>query len=172
MADIQLGDILAIRGKDPLSDLICRLTGPISHVGMFVGTHPPIVIEAIATGVKIRPLPVSLRETREAYCIQDRKLDDTQRQALVYRALEFFGEGYGYWDLLMQLANAFWHTKWFTERLSPGLSRAPICSALDALDYAEQLHVEFGCRPCDATPSDIWRFARGHPEMFDVLRVK
>jgi hypothetical protein len=167
-----VADILAVHGTDWVSRTIERLThGCVSHVGLLIGDNPPVVIEAIAPRVKVRPFYVSIEEASEAWVIHDRRLTNLQRSLLVNRALEFCGEGYGYWDLLMQLCDVLFKTRFFTERLSFRLIHRPICSALDAIDYS-QLGVEFGCEPRDATPNDIYEFALSHPEIFTVEKVK
>ena len=157
--EFQSGDIIAIRGSGWLPDNICKAThSEVSHVGLVIGTSPTIVIEALWR-VKTNPIAVTINNAEKVWCIRYPNLTDKNRVDLVQAALKFSADDYGGFDLVLQLADAAFKTKWFTENIGKTfLNHFPICSFLVAAAY-RQIGITFSSTDWSVTPSDIMNFA-------------
>lgn len=169
----RVGDIVAIRGTGFLSRAILKATGnTVSHVGMIIAASPgpTLVIEALWR-VKTRPLVLSLDGAEKAYLLSDHSLEEKQRNELVFNACKFSAEDYGWWALVLQGADAIFHTTFFTDRFAWGMDRHPICSYLVAKAY-QSLGLTFGREKSRSiTPADIYRFASTHPLVYSVTLI-
>jgi len=172
-ASLQAGDILAIRGTGFFARGILAATGnTVSHVGMVLAPTPgPLVIEALWR-VKTRPLSLSIQDSEKAYILSDLSLTPSQRETVVLNACKFSADGYGWWDIGLQAADAVCHTTFFTGRLSWGLNSHPICSYLVAEAYVS-LGLTFGRKTLQSiTPADIFNFALQQPDIYTVTEIK
>ena len=172
-ASLQAGDILAIRGTGFFAQGILAATGnTVSHVGMVLAPAPgPLVIEALWR-VKTRPLSLSIQDSEKAYILSDLSLTPSQRETVVLNACKFSADGYGWWDIGLQAADAVCHTTFFTDRLSWGLEGHPICSYLVAAAYVS-LGLTFGRKTLQSiTPADIFNFALQQPDIYTVTEIK
>jgi hypothetical protein len=169
---VKAGDIVAVRGKGWLSRGILMAThGQVSHVGMLISAEPVIVIEALSR-VRTRPLAETLHEVEAAWILSDRSLTEAQRITLIERACLFSADGYGYAEIVKQALDAAFKTTWFTDNLSRRLDQHPICSYLVAKAYAS-IGLNFGAKRAESiTPADIYRFALGHPDLYDVMPIQ
>ncbi len=170
---IQPGDILAVRGTGFFSEGILKATGnTVSHVGMVIAPKPgPLVIEALWR-VKTRPLCLSIRDAEKAYILSDQSLTPGQRETLVLNACKFSADGYGWWDIGLQAADAVFHTTFFTDRLSFSLESHPICSYIVAKAY-DSLGLTFGRKKLQSiTPADIFNFASERHDLYTVTQIK
>jgi hypothetical protein len=174
MPPIQFGDILAIRGTGFFSRAILKATGnTVSHVGMIIAAAPgpTLVIEALWR-VKTRPLILSIGDAEKAYILSDHSLNSDQRMTLVSNACVFSADGYGWWDIGLQAADAVCHTTLFTDRFAWKLNRHPICSYLVARAY-QSIGLTFGREKAQSiTPADIYNFASTHPKHYSVTQAK
>lgn len=171
---IHAGDILAIRGAGFLSRGILMATGnSVSHIGLIIAAPPgpTLVIEALWR-VKTRPLSLSIAGAERAYILSDHSLAPDQRETLVSNACAFSAEAYGWWDIVLQAADAIFRTTFFTDHLSWSLGSHPICSYLVAKAY-ESLELTFGRKKLQSiTPADIFNFASNHPKLYSVTQIK
>lgn len=170
---LQAGDILAIRGTGFFAEGILAATGnTVSHVGMVLAARPgPLVIEALWR-VKTRPLSLSIQGAEKAYILSDGSLTPDARDTIVINACTFSADGYGWWDIGLQAADALFHTTFFTDHLSWDLKGHPICSYLVAKAYSS-LGLTFGSKkPQSITPADIFNFASQHPGIYTVTQIK
>ena len=174
MPPVQIGDILAIRGTSFFARAILKATGnTVSHLGMIIAAAPgpDLVIEALWR-VQTRPLPISIADAEKAYILSDHSLNPAQRNQLVSNACEFSADGYGWWDIGLQGADAIFHTTFFTDRFAWKLNRHPICSYLVARAY-QQLGLTFGRTKVQSiTPADVYNFAVQYPEIYSVTQIK
>jgi len=170
---LQAGDILAIRGIGFFARGILAATGnTVSHVGIVLAPRPgPLVIEALWR-VKTRPLSLSIEDADKAYILSDKSLTPDRRDSMVIDACKFSAEGYGWWDIGLQAADAVFRTTFFTDHLSWALKGHPICSYLVAKAYGS-LGLTFGSKkPQSITPADIFDFASHHPAIYTVTQIK
>ncbi len=170
---IKPGDVMAIRGSGLLSNLICDMTGPISHVGI-VGAAPvpdPRRIEVIQALTKVEQVPLadSIANAHYAYILHALTLTDDQRAALVNWAQGKLGTAYDYADLLWQACDKIGRTDWFTQHWA---SRdKEICSELVAQDYSH-IGFNFGVADRTATPVDIYDFALANGAKYQIIPLK
>ena len=171
-ANIQAGDILVVRGTGFFSNAILRLTGnTVSHAGLVVSTSPVILITEALWRVKTRPIQISISAAEHAYILQPKNLDSDKRSTMIFTASTFSADGYGVWDIVMQLLNLAFRTTWFTET-DPWVSQHPICSAVAANAYASA-GLTFGKRSWKSlTPADLYNFAKSNPDKYAVFEVK
>jgi len=170
---VRPGDVMAIRGSSLLSNLICDITGPISHVGMVLDVARPVpdaitVIQALAE-IESLTLAESIADARYAYILHALDLSDDERARICASARAKLGVSYDYLDLLWQANDKLFRTDWFTEHLhSP---RQEICSEFVAQDYAA-IGRTFGVPADDATPVDIFEFALAQPARFSIIPLR
>lgn len=170
------GDIIAIRGRGWLADHICKATkSEVSHVGLVIGTHPVIVLEALLR-VKTNPLARTIENSTSTWRIRDLAITEDVRERIVNDALYFSAEDYGFADLLLQLLDALMRTRFFTGKVGRlFLRRFPICSFVVAEAYANAgttFGVDpFGVDPWSATPGDIAAFCRARPDQYEMRQI-
>ena len=170
---LQAGDILAIRGAGFFATGILAATGnSVSHVGIVLAPRPgPLVIEALWR-VKTRPLSLSIEDAEKAYILSDKSLTPDQRDSIVIGACKFSADGYGWWDIGLQAADAVLRTTFLTDHVSWDLKGHPICSYLVAKAY-RSLGLTFGSKkPQSITPADIFNFATHHSAIYTVTQIK
>jgi hypothetical protein len=174
MQPFHVGDIIAIRDRDFFSRAILKATdNTVSHVGMVIAADPglTLVIEALWR-VKTRPLQLSIDDAESAYILSDHSLGADERNKLVSYACTFSADGYGWWAIGWQAADAIFHTTFFTDHFSWKLNHHPICSYLVAKAYQE-LRLTFGRERLQSiTPANIFNFASSHPEIYSVMQIK
>src|SRR5690242_5420579 len=171
---IEPGDILAVRGRGFLSNGILRATGnTVSHVGLLMTVASPLTssltIEALSR-VRSRSLGDAIFGAERAWVLSALNLTQAQRDEILLTASTFSADDYGYLDLALQLADAAFRTRWFTDRLaSRFLNRWPICSFVVARAY-EQVGLTFGFEDASLTPADVWEFAVKNPDKYRITQ--
>ena len=167
------GDILAVRGKGWASREILKLTGnTVSHVGLVVANDPvPLVTEALWR-VKTHPIENSVGGTERSYILHPKNLTRAQTQAIIRGACGMSADGYGLWDLGLQLIDVTFKTTWPTDHaLALGLNQHPICSYLVAAAYGDA-GLTFGMKLAQSiSPADEYNFAVGNPDKYDVWMI-
>lgn len=169
---IAAGDIVAVRGAGFFARGILKATGnTVSHVGLLTSTDPPLVVEALAR-VKTRELATTIAKAERAFILHDKSLTAWARRQIVGAAVVFSAEGYNWGDIALQGMDAIGRTTWFTDHLSIGLARDPICSYVVAAAY-RAVNLSFGkVKDQSVRPSTIYYFARSHPEIYSIGQVK
>ncbi len=137
------GDLLLVRGTEPLSLEIMKATGGrFSRVGVIVCDMAPsnpndgIVIEALMPRVVTRPLHLSVLGASYWEIWSNKTLADYDRWAIVAAACLYSAADYGYGKILQQGLDTVFNTALFTEKL-PQVRGCPICSMLACLAYNE-----------------------------------
>lgn len=172
---IEHGDVLAARGTGWLARQILKATatpdypeGTVSHVGMFVSTNPPVVIEAIGHGIVTFPLDMVLGSCERAYVIHHNRMTDAQKHQLVYDACKYSADLYGFVSLGLQGLNALCRTTWWTDKFAGGMM---YCSYLVDEAYWQQGEA-FGVHlPRSTTPHEIYVAARANREKFSISEI-
>ena len=170
--NIQAGDILAVRGTGWFSRRILQLTGnSVSHIGLVVSTIPVILITEALWRVKTRPIDESIAPAEHAYILHPLNLRPEQTAEIVRSCIQFSADGYGVWDILMQLLDVTFKTSQFTD-YNPFIGKHPICSAVAADAYAS-VGLTFGKKSWKSlSPADLYLYAKNNPEKYDVFEVK
>jgi hypothetical protein len=170
--EIDIGDVIAIRGSGLVSNLICDFTGVISHVGMATrkgASADEIEVTQARTTVETLTLAETIAGARYAYALHALDLSGYERQYLRGEVLNKRGVGYDYLDLLWQAADKTFRTDWFTEQLHSGGQE--ICSELVGQAYAA-IGRNFAVPAADATPSDLFDYALANPARWAILPLK
>lgn len=166
---VQPADIVLIRGTGRLSRTILRLTGDtVSHAGLVLSSDPAIVIEALWR-VKTRPLSDTIFGAEAVYILSDQSLTRDEKSLIIKTACSQSADGYGWWDLLLQVGDMATHSSWLTDKLGWALDKHPICSYLVAKAYGATGR-KFGKEATGVTPSDILSFASAHPEKYSIKK--
>jgi hypothetical protein len=167
----QAGDIVGVRGSGWLADHICVATkGRISHVGLVISTTPVLVIEALMR-VKTNPWTATIAGAQSWHLYRPKTLTQQQIKAVIYRAVGFTAESYGFLDIGLQGLDAITRSRFFTGHLAGllWLRSHPICSYVVAKSFDDALHLRFGVAGDDSiTPADIDVFCVSHPELYEV----
>lgn len=169
--DFQVGDIIAIRQLGWLADNICEAThSEVSHVGLIIGVNPIIVIEALLR-TKTNLLDITLTDAQKAWCIRYSNLNEKDKNQLVKSALKFSADDYGWPDLILQLGDATFKTRWFTHTIGKAfLNHFPICSFIVGEAY-DSIGINFSVTDWSVTPGDIMNYAIKNIERFTVRRI-
>lgn len=170
---VQAGSILAIRGRGFLSKGILRATGnSVSHVGLVISDDPVVLVLEALWRVKTRPIEESIEDAEAAYILTPLNLQPIEIRGIVTCACSESADGYGWWDIGLQLLDSLFRTTWFTDRVSlTALDHHPICSFLVARAY-QNVGLTFGEKEASVTPADIYRFAFQHPDKYRVEKIK
>jgi hypothetical protein len=158
--NIKVADILALETTSILGQAVERITGsPISHVGLVVSADP-VLIEQAVWRVDTVPISETLKKSEKGYILSNQALSQRDREGIVITATKFSAHGYNYADIILQALNAGFRTTWFTDHLSLGLSKWPICSYLVADSYVG-VGIHFGKSELESvTPRDIYDWCK------------
>jgi hypothetical protein len=137
------GDLMLIRGTNPLSlDIMKATGGRFSHAGIIVCPTPSfpdedgIVIEALMPRVVTRPFHLSVLAASYWEIWSNKTLADDQRWAIVWAACLYSAFEYGFGKIAEQGLDSLFSTDFFTRKM-PQIQGHPICSALACLSYNE-----------------------------------
>lgn len=175
---ILAGDIICVRGQGWLADGIVRAeygsrppATAVSHVGVITAADNLVIeVTEALTKVETHALAVTLSQCKSAWIVQHKGLTGAQRLAVVNAALEFSGDDYGYFDLLLQGADAVTRTSWFTDKLAFWLGRWPICSYVAGEAY-RRIGVTFDTGVRSVKPSDIMSVGMADSVDYDVWQI-
>lgn len=164
------GDILAVRGTSWLARKILATTGgPCSHVGLFLSAgEEPLIMEATHR-VITRHLKDSLMDVEKAWVLHPLNINQTERVGIIRRACEFSGRSYGWFNLILQLADITLKTNFFSCHLTS--IQYPICSAVVGYAYAGE-GLYFGQSPQCLSPAEIFRYAKEQEDKYKVWEIQ
>jgi hypothetical protein len=179
--ELQPGDIFVTRGHTLLGRLIRFFSQNIgedrtyvNHTGIIVDTRfiDPIIVEALHT-VKRYGLYFKYGEAKDDVAIfRPLNLTNEERQVIVKRAESYVGLKYGYLKIGAHfgdwLLNRVFKKDIHFFRKTIKMDKYPICSWVVAQSYANA-GKNFGVKPGDATPDDIWDFCTGNPDKFTMI---
>lgn len=158
---IDIGDIIALRGKGIIANLISRASGLVSHIGV-VTKAPSLdyslidVTQAVRGGVITMNLAETLAHAQFGYCLHSKELDTVTRAIIGANAELQIGQGYAYANIFWQAIKSMTgHSKW-TEYMSD--EQGVVCSELAAYAYLKA-GLDFNVPPRDCTPTDILHYA-------------
>ena len=165
-------DIIGMRGNSGwATDLVLKATrGEISHVALVVCVEPlPIVIESVNPRVRTVPLDVAIADHSLVYLMKDLSLTPAEREDVVRAALRWSTYDYSFLNCAWPALDDLTKTRWFSQHLSS--PNSPMCSWLVA-ESRKAIGKFFG-QPAESTdPEDILRFAKQHPTIFEVLKLR
>jgi hypothetical protein len=163
---IQDGDVFAELGGSVESWLISKLTGAVSHVGIFSGRtcgdpacydyEHILVTQALAHGITTIALAESVATARYAYCLHAPDISAADRQKMAEYARKMVGTGYAFGNLFWQAVKQITGDPKWTEFMDA--DGTEICSQFAALDYLT-VDRDFGLSPRDCTPTDCLNYA-------------
>lgn len=174
---VKPGDLVVIQGSAWYSKLICWATGsPTSHVGGFIGSNPPVVLEALKR-VKTDPVWETVLKAKKVWILKHKYLTESDRWQIVEKACTFSADSYGYILILFQLMDAltgkmlgkrftYFTTVWGRWG-NQHFGQHPICSYLWSEVYSS-VGMHFLQEPGAATPGDILKYAQQYPSEWEI----
>lgn len=162
---ISTGDVIAIKGRGVISNLISKFSGTVSHVGLVTGRSCGIeycpdynhinVTQALST-VKTLSLTTTMANAQFGYCLHSNSIPVEARKIMADYALSRLGQAYPYSNLFWQSMKQITGNPKWTEYLDS--DREEICSELVAIAYLKAGY-DFGVSPRDCTPTNCLDFA-------------
>ena len=122
--------------------------------------------------VKTHPIEDAIAGTESVFILHPKNLTADQTKAIIRSACGMSADGYGLWDLGLQLIDVTFKTTWPTDHaLALGLKQHPICSYLVASAYAAA-GLNFGAKLAQSiSPADIYVFADANPDKYNVWQI-
>lgn len=149
------GDILVLQGSSEFSRAIMFLTkAQASHVGGFINDDPPIILEALQH-TDSHPFDVTIANAKRAWILHHKSATPEQRRAIIYYALKFTSDSYGWGDIILQAGDAVLRTREMTEIFSRRLKDHPICSYIWASAWKYGLDFKWNAPLDSITPGDV-----------------
>lgn len=171
---IEQADILMVGGNTFISKMIKKCTQKIgeektviNHVGIFPETYSRCVIEALNT-VVCRDVIYAYGDADVSLAIFRAKNISKEDKAKISKyAFNQVGKKYGYLKIVAHFMDWVIGDYYFFRRLTHS-QKYPICSWLVAYAYASAGY-NFGVKPGQATPDDIWDFCINNPDKYECV---
>lgn len=175
--EVRVGDVFFTHSQTTLGKLIRwaetdrgeTVAAWANHTGVFVGEGDVRVAPVVEALWKVRkgPLDPGAGVTVKVYRYNG-KFDAVDSKIFINRANQYVGDSYGWWKLLVQLADrvAFGGAKVFSSLMF--VDSRPICSYLAAHCY-DAVGIGFGMDPDAADPDSMMRYCDSHPNRWSYL---
>lgn len=167
---MEAGDIFCVRNAGWASDLVTWGSGgEISHVGLVICTEPvPLVMEAVHE-VRTVPFRLAVQAHPLVYLMKALMLTQEQRRIIVETACLFTCQNYGWLTAAMRGMNALLDSRMLDEMIR--WSDAPLCDWFVGATY-RAVGLDFGKPKEKIWPQDILNFAKAHPKLYQVLKLR
>jgi hypothetical protein len=165
------GDILLTHGPWMLSDAIANHNEGFSHASLIVAIDPVILVaESVPPVSKVLRYADLHKDSTRVVLLHDLSLDADQRFLVVNYATKMLGKLYGLDRFIGLGLDTLLDTQWFGDHLR--LSRnCPVCTVFVA-ESRNRIGLNFGVEAEGATPGEITKFSRNHPEIYQWIEQK
>lgn len=165
------GDILMTLGPWRLSQAIADRNEGFSHASIIIATEPLIwIAEAVPPRSRVLRYPDVHGDSKRVVLLHDRTLTDEQRFLVCNYAGKMLNRLYGLTSFPALILDQVFDTQRFGDALR--LSKTvPVCTVLVAESRA-RIGLDFGVKAQGATPGEIVRFSRAHPELYQWIDLK
>lgn len=165
------GDILMTHGSWHLSTLIANRNEGFSHASLIIATDPLIwVAEAVPPRSRVLRYQDLHAESTRVVLLHDLCLTQDQRFLVCNYAGKMLNKLYGLSSFPALMMDTVFDTQRFGDAL--GLSKdMPVCSVYVA-ESRSRIGLDFGVQAQGATPGEIIRWARKHPDVYEWIDLK